>query len=532
MKSATSSARSKALIASLITSCVILAAMLTTGCGSGGSTPPPPKFSGNTSVTVLLSSTANDQVTRFNLAFQTLTLTSQSGNTVTLLSSQQPAEFMHLNGGIEPLMTVSVPQGIYTSATATLGGAVFVCLSQVPGGGLGIANYSVIDQGPTVTLPAPITVTGSSMALVLDMQASSSAVFSNCWTTPPFEGFSMTPTFNLTPFTLSPSPTNSGNGKVSGLVATVASVGTTPSNLTLTIAGGGLGTRSLSASTDSATVFQGVSGAAALSPGMFVNVDGAIQSDASLLVTRIAVEDSSAINDSSGPVMFVDNVVPALELYGRTELGSLQTINGQSGIYFDTPYFDASNAAFNISGQLSNLQNLPFVPSFNASNVVAGQNVDVTSADFILIGGIGTPAYTITLVPQTIDGQIVGSQQSGSFVDYTVSLASYDLFPALAVQQGQTTLLTNPTQVEVYVDSNTQQLNTTPLGVGSTFRFYGLVFNDNGTLRMDCAEINDGVPFTSQSNASSQMKTGHVETIRRSGPGRLQQTVTTFTRSQ
>ena len=25
-------------------------------------------------------------------------------------------------------------------------------------------------------------------------------------------------------------------------------------------------------------------------------------------------------------------------------------------------------------------------------------------------------------------------------------------------------------------------------------RFYGLVFNDNGTLRMDCAEINDGVP--------------------------------------
>ncbi len=46
----------------------------------------------------------------------------------------------------------------------------------------------------------------------------------------------------------------------------------------------------------------------------------------------------------------------------------------------------------------------------------------------------------------------------------------------------------------VYADSNTQMLNTSPITVGSVVRFYGLVFNDNGTLRMDCAEINDGVP--------------------------------------
>jgi hypothetical protein len=66
------------------------------------------------------------------------------------------------------------------------------------------------------------------------------------------------------------------------------------------------------------------------------------------------------------------------------------------------------------------------------------------------------------------------------------------LFSTLAVQQGQTTLLNNPTQVEVYVDSSTATLNTQALAVGSTLRFYGLVFNDNGTLRMDCAQVNDG----------------------------------------
>jgi len=133
-------------------------------------------------VTVLLASTGNDQVTRFAVEFQTLTLTSQSGKTVTLSSSQQPSEFMHLNGGIEPLTTVNVPQDIYTSGTATLG-AVFVCIAQVPEGGLGIANYSIINQGPTVNLASPITVTGSSMALLLNMQVSSSAVFPTCWTT-------------------------------------------------------------------------------------------------------------------------------------------------------------------------------------------------------------------------------------------------------------------------------------------------------------------------------------------------------------
>jgi hypothetical protein len=527
MKCATSSARCSCLTSIFAPLAVIFVTALTTSCGSG-SAPPPPKFSGNTSVTVLLTSTGNDQVTRFDVELQSLTLTSQSGKTVALLSSQQPAEFMHLNGGIEPLVTASVPQDIYTSATATVAGAVFVCLGQVPGGGLGIANFSIVNQGPTVNLASPITITGSSTALSLNMQVSISAVFSACWTSPPFEGFSMAPTFNLTPIVVSPSPTNSGNGKVSGLVAQIASE-TTPSNLILTIAGETSGTRTVSASTNSATAFQGVSGASALTAGMFVNLDGAIQPDGSLLATRIEVEDSSAVNDSSGPVMFVDNIVPAFQLYGRTELGALQTIGGQSGIYFDTPYFDVGNAAFNISGQLSNLQNLPFAPSFNAANMVAGQNVDVTSANFILSGGVGTPTNTITLVPQTVNGQILASQQSGGFTDYTVSLASYDLFPTLAVQQGQTTLLNNPSQMEVYVDSNTQPLNTQPLAVGSTLRFYGLVFNDNGTLRMDCAQVNDGVAFTAPAGTNSQARAPHVLTIRRQNPGGLQQVTSIVT---
>ena len=526
MKADCPSAPSALAYPPLLTLTLLAVIGITTSCGSSPSTPPLPKLSGSTTVTLLLSSTANDQVTRFALQFQTLTLTSQSGKAVTVFSSPQASEVMHLNGGIEPLTTVSIPQDIYTSATVTLGAAVYVCLGLTPTGGLGIANYSGFTQSPTVNFASPITVTGSSMALLLDMQVSKSAVFSTCWTTPAFQGFSLTPTFNLTPMDLSSSPTNFRNGKVSGLKAEVASVGTAASSLTLTVPGGPYGTRSLSATSSSATVFQGISGASAVSAGMFFDVDGAIQPDGSLLATRIEVEDPSAINEWSGPLMFVDNVVPTLTLYGRTELGPLVTdIAGDSGLYFDTPYFDFDSAVFKISGQFSDLQNLPFVPSFNASTMVAGQNVDITTGNFLPSGGNYTPANTITLVPQTIDGMVVASQQSGSFTDYTVSLASYDLFPTLAVQLGQTTLLNNPSQIEVYVGSNTQKLNTQTLAPGSTLRFYGLVFNDNGALRMDCAQVSDGVTATSQS--SSRLAAPGSIRIRRDARGNLYETITT-----
>ena len=136
MKGSWFSASSASSFYFLLTLTLLLGIGITTGCGSNATTPP--KLSGNTSVTVLLAGTGNDQVTQFAVEFQTLTLTSQSGKTVTLSSSQQPSEFMHLNGGIEPLTTVNVPQDIYTSATATLGAVFFVCIAQVPGGGLGI----------------------------------------------------------------------------------------------------------------------------------------------------------------------------------------------------------------------------------------------------------------------------------------------------------------------------------------------------------------------------------------------------------
>jgi hypothetical protein len=61
------------------------------------------------------------------------------------------------------------------------------------------------------------------------------------------------------------------------------------------------------------------------------------------------------------------------------------------------------------------------------------------------------------------------------------------------VQGGQTTLLTNPQQIVVYTDQNTQVLSAGAVSAGNVARFTGVVFNDNGTLRMDCTQVMDGV---------------------------------------
>ena len=84
----------------------------------------------------------------------------------------------------------------------------------------------------TVTLPSPITVTGTSMSLSLDLLVSQSATYSACFTPNGGSSFSITPTFNLTPLTVTSSPTNAANGKVTGLNGEITAVGTTGNSFT------------------------------------------------------------------------------------------------------------------------------------------------------------------------------------------------------------------------------------------------------------------------------------------------------------
>ena len=476
-------------VSSLLLACIIaLAVLFTTACGSSMSMShsPSPVLSGNTSVTVLVSSTANDQLSQFGVSFSGLSLTSQSGKTVSLINTPQNPEFIHVNGTAEPLVTVSVPQDVYSAATATISYSTFTCISLSPGE-LQTSEFGLNGTpSATVTLPSPITVTGTAMGLSLDLQVSQSATFSSC----NLQGatYSITPMFNLSPVAVSSQPTNVGNGKESGIDGQISSVSSIGNGFSLVTADGA----TLSLNTGGSTVYQGIPGFSALVAGMSVDMDMAIQPDGSLLATRVAVadKDTTTLSVLSGPLLNVAASEPALLTFGREGQGYLFG-SIQNGVPL---YFSFGSAVFQTSGQFTNLQNLPFPASFKASNMVAGQNIYISSHALGFAGGpTYVPAATITLMPQTINGTVSSVSNDGSFSTYTVALAAYDLIPALAVQPGQTTLLKDPGTVVVYVDSNTQMLNTMPLSAGSVLRFNGLLFNDNGTLRMDCGQVNDGV---------------------------------------
>jgi len=181
---------------SLLAISATLMAAFATSCGMNmSSIPPTPQ---NTSVTVMASSTANDQISQMNVTFNNLTLTSQSGRTVSVFTTPQQAEFIHVNGSAEPLLTVSVPQDTYTAASAMVQSAQVTCVMLQQNGGLLTDEFqSNVAPVATLSLPAPIRVTGTAMGLLLNLQVAQSVMPANCPLT------SANPTVN-TAFTVTP----------------------------------------------------------------------------------------------------------------------------------------------------------------------------------------------------------------------------------------------------------------------------------------------------------------------------------------
>ncbi len=463
------------------------------GCGGGGSGAGA-TFSGNTNVVLLGSSTANDQLQHFGVTLNSLTLTSQTGataKTVNLISSPVGDEFIHLNGLVEPLASMAVPQGIYTSATANVSMISPACAGQMPGELL--VDGAVTSTQPTsvtINLTGPITVVGSAMGLVLNLQVSKSTPFSGGCTSASTNGPQVPVVFALSPMPIAAQPTNSSNGRLMGLRGLIGSVAGGAAGFTVNGLGGyNTGTPpAWTVAFNGGTVFQGVSGASQLQVGAALDMDATLQPDGSLLATRVEALDADPTNLGASISQVIANftAAPQMDVIEIQQEGKLADLSN---------FYSFGSATFKVSGQFSNLSNLPFPASFEASNIIAGQNIFFGSnaADVNGFPPLPVPAESLVLLPQTINGTVNSISNAGGFTAYTVSLAGYDMFPNLAVQGGQTTLLTSPDTVVVYADSNTQMLNSSPIAVESLERFYGLVFNDNGTLRMDCAQVTDGV---------------------------------------
>lgn len=464
---------------------------LLAGCSTGMQNLPVP--TGNTQVAVLLTSTANDQLASFYVAIANVSLTNREGTAVKLYSNPSAlnnvaagTEWMHLNGPTEPLVSVSVPRGTYTSATAQIGNCGFTNVT-FEGGTLTTATYAqgACGQGTntsTVNLASPITVTGSTMALSLNLQVTQSYTLN---TTVNPATYTISPVFSLAPVTLSSQPTNVQNGKVTGIDSQITAINAQTNTFTAQTPDG----FGITFGSNGTTEYQGIAAFSTLSAGTLVNLDAAIQQDGSFLATRVEVDDLSAPALLSGPTQLgADNQTGQFQTWPQEREGCSIVGNPFCGNLFQYE----GTTAFVISGEYSNVQQLPFGASFSGGSMFQGQNVSAYTA-----GALGTQGYEIvtavTLVPQTLNGTVTAISNENGFTVYTVALATYDSFPVLQMYVGPYPHITSPASVTVYVDSNTQLLNHGMINTGSLLRVRGLVFDDNGTIRMDCGQIYDGV---------------------------------------
>ena len=458
------------------------------GCGGSGNNMAAPVPGASTNVVVLFTSTANDKLTQFEMTITGVSLRDNAGNTVTLFSDPSRGvlngtEFMRLNGASEPLAMASVPQGTYTSATVKVSSCAFGMASIVAG----VLTSSFDAEGlcgqgtgnTTVNLSSPLVISGTAMALSFDLQVSQS------YTLPAGNVYTISPVFNATPMAISPNPTNDRNGKITGLNARIISVDASGNSFVAQTADG----ISSTLSSNNSTVFQGVAGLAGLSAGTVVNLDSAIQPNGALLATRVEVQNAAAATTD----VFVP-LAPASPT-GTAVAKPLECFHGPGIVQPCYSAFQSfSSTVFHVSGQFSNLQQLPFVPDFSSSSFVLGQNVSVesTSAN---IGPGGVIATDITLEPQTVNGIITAVTNTAGFSVYTVTIAPYHIIPTTQQQPVLATFaaIAAPTTVTVYADGNTQFLQSGAVAPGSLLRFRGLVFDDSGALRMDCAKVLDGV---------------------------------------
>ncbi|MGH9534049.1 MAG: DUF5666 domain-containing protein [Terriglobales bacterium] len=478
---------------------ILLVALVGGGVGCGGGMPqkyPTPIFAGTTHVTFLVSSFGGDDPVALTLGLASLALKNQNGQTFTVFNEPNCAtdgtqclneEFIHRNGRVSsPLVQVAIPEGIYTSAAIRVDQCGADILgATAAGGGAGSIGFCSFGAGNTtatasVVLTSPLTITGAYQTLNLQLQTDRSifGITSDCFSAGPNCSFTLAPVFTLAPIAVAQPPTSIQNGLITGINGQAQTVSATSLQM---LTGEGA---TLTLAVNGATQLQGVDNIADLMPNTYIQADAALQADGSLLATRIEVDDAQALywtlaNAMSG-VFTTDSsfIANGVETLGTSPLdgGSLYSLT--------------SNTAFKTDAAFINLARLPFTPVFNAQTMVGGQTISLFYSQSL--GQTSQPGYppvrTVVLEPQSLEGAITAVTPSGQFTVYTISLNTGDLLPEVQPIVGPFPHPLNAATVYAYADASTLM----PAGgvtAGSDALFRGLLFDDQGTLRMDCERI-------------------------------------------
>jgi hypothetical protein len=470
------------------------ALLLIAGCASSPapSPTPTPGPTGNTRATLLITATNNAKIAVFKFNIQSVTLVSATGTLVPILTAPQLVELGSLNGVAHPLVTANISQGTYTAVKLTYSPSTFVVIDRSGGPNtIDAGNYNITtpqsQPAPAeLTLTTPLTVTGSAMGLLLDLNIPKSTTY-----TPYLDGspalapgggqVTFNPVFSFSGITPAATPGTLQDGKVEDIHGQV----TGESGNLLTITSNTGATFNFTTSSSS-TIFAGPS-ISALFPSSFVDIDATLQPDGSMLATNVQTEAQTQKYDIVGQILqYPLSVSPLIVQNVGSEQQGPNLPNGTGFIGSNNAEF-ASSAQFEIAWPTGTPPvGLPFTPTLNANLIVPGQNL-VTPVDSLEETNDIVPTTSlVTLEPQTINATVVAVSTANGQTSYQVNLAPDDLITLFGPGQ----------QVVVHTTAATHNIATLPLTSGSIARFRGLLFNDGGTLRMVATTIEDGVPIS------------------------------------
>jgi hypothetical protein len=223
------------------------------------------------------------------------------------------------------------------------------------------------------------------------------------------------------------------------------------------------------------TVLQGIDDFSALPVNVPADVDVAVQSDGSLLATRIQIEYANALGAWIGPLLETSSISDKGELLPR--LWQEQANPAQTSNDYPFSFQFTTTTTYQLNGAAYDLVDLPFTPRFAAfSDAALGQALSISWTSRQLLGSQPqTAAQAATLMPRTFSGTITSVVTQNNYTVYTVALASNDFMVTLD----------NVTSITAYANAGTRMEDGT-LSAGMAANLHGLLFSDGGVLRLVC----------------------------------------------
>lgn len=450
------------------------------GCSGGssaGSTgaSSSPASATKTAVQINMGDSPADWMLAFSMNITSMSLTGNNGS-ATVVSTSVPTEMMHLMGTMQPLAMINVPQGTYTGASVTIGSATVMYMDPTTK-----APVQATIPGPmtgTVNFSSPITVGSTPMAMGFDLDLASSV------TSGSNGSLTMNPVFHVTSGTQgSGNPMDFEDGGIQQMMGSVSSVSGSSFTMSSMQAA-----QNFTFETNPSTVFDGTS-MSSMSSGMLAIVDATLQSDGSLLATKVQSMIGSGGMMGGGMITAVSGQSPpSLTMVMQNGVGA-----GMMSSYF------AEGATIDLSGSTTydidddgiDMSGLPFTPTFDANHIYPGQSVMPISSSGMMSGGMGggmmggsamagsITASKIALEPEGLTGTASASISSGATTSFTLTLPQQSAFKTL----------TNAPTVTVFQQPQTIVSGTSPIASGTAMHAFGLLFYDGGQWKMVAERI-------------------------------------------